>query len=250
MNEAPDQTANRRRWAVYSSYLAALGMVVCFAAIFIQFIQWLVPGLDVRGMLLACALTALEAFISFWLVRHLPTAEKQPAFYRVTEFAILLVALKVFTELRAGPESFLTNVILWPVQFPFNILNGRYIFTLLPALASWQAANLLAGDLSLLGLDEASLPNERTKATPLRLDRTTLFRPWDVCGSLGRHSSSNGNSNSAAGRIQFRPGSRNLFCAWSGSGQPDEICQPGNHLVAGQTSGTGPGPAAGSCTVH
>jgi hypothetical protein len=169
MNETPNQTAYRRRWAVYSSYLAAFGMVVCFAATFIQFIFWLIPGLDERGMLVACALTALEAFISFWLVRHLPTAEKQLAFYRVTEFAILLVALKVFAELRAGPESFLTNVILWPVQFPFYVLNGRYLLTLLPALASWQAANLLAGDLSLLGLEEASLPNERTKATPLRV---------------------------------------------------------------------------------
>ena len=106
MNAAPDQIAYRRRWAVYSSYLAAFGMVVCFAAIFIQFIKWLVPDLDMRGMLVACALTALEAFISYWLVRHLPTAEKQLAFYRVTEFVILLVALKVFTELRAGPGKF------------------------------------------------------------------------------------------------------------------------------------------------
>jgi hypothetical protein len=169
VTELPDQTPNIRRWPVYFSYLAAYGMVICFATIFIQFLLWIAPGLDSRGMLIVCGLASLEAFISFWLVTHLPTAQKQLAFYRVTELGIILIVLKLFTELRAGPVSFWNNVSLWPVEFPFNVLTGNYILTVLPVLASWQISNLLAADLSLLGADEASTPDERIKTTPLRV---------------------------------------------------------------------------------
>ena len=169
MNRATDLPVGRRRWPIVLSYLAALGMVVSFAAIFIQFLAWIDPALDISGMLAVCVLVALEAFLSFWLIRHLPTAQRQTAFFRLTEVIVLLVGLKIFTELRAGAGSFWNNVALWPYQFPFNLLNGRYILTSLPILASWQAGNLLAADLSLLGVEEGSNPDERIKITPVRL---------------------------------------------------------------------------------
>ncbi len=158
----------RRHWPVYASYAVSFGMLVCFAATFIQFLLWLFPALDPRGMLLVCALAVLEAFFSFWLVARLPSAQRQMAYYRGTELVILLVGLKLFTELRAGPASFWNNFMLWPVEFPFNILNVQYFLTFLPVLGAWWAGNLFAADLSLLGTDDAYIMDDRFKKTSVR----------------------------------------------------------------------------------
>ena len=168
MTEAASLNAGRRRWPVYASYAAACGMIICFAAIIIQFLLWLFPTLDTRGMVFACTLAVLEAFFSFWLVARLPTAQRQITYYRGTELVILLVALKLFTEMRAGPASFWNNFLLWPVQFPFNIITVQYFLTLVPVLAAWWVGNLFAADLSLFGTEDASTLDERFKTTSVR----------------------------------------------------------------------------------
>jgi Domain of unknown function (DUF4129) len=173
--------AVRRRWLVYCSYAIACGMVASFGAIFTLFLSWLFPALDSRGIVWACAVAVLEAFFSFWLVARLPTAQRQIAFYRSTEIVLLLVAVKFFAELRADPASFWNNVLLWPVQFPFNIINLNFIFTALPVLAAWWSGNLFAGDLSLLEMEDASFLDERLSKTPLR---TVILRRFLSLGVL------------------------------------------------------------------
>jgi len=115
MTEASSQPTRIARWPAYASYAAAFGMITCFAAVLVQFLGWLDPTLDIRGMLLVCGLVALEAFFSFWLMNQLSTARSQAFMYRLTEVIILLVILKFFTELRAGTVSFWNNFLLWPV---------------------------------------------------------------------------------------------------------------------------------------
>lgn len=168
MTEAPGLNPDRRRWPVYACYAVAFAMVICFAAVLSQFLFWLFPTSDPRGILIACALAVLESFSSFWLIKRLPTAQRQIAYFRVTELVIMLVAVKFLSELRAGPASFWNNFLLWPVQFPFNVLNGRFFFVFLPVLASWWIGNLFAYDLSLLGKEDVAALDERLTSTPLR----------------------------------------------------------------------------------
>jgi hypothetical protein len=168
MTEAPGQFEDRQRWLIYASYATACGMVICFAIIFVQFLLWLFPALDTRGLVFVCTLVGMEAFLSFWLVKHLPTAQRQITYYRGTELVILLVAVKLFTELRAGPASFWKDILLWPIHFPSNILTGQYFLTMLPVLASWWAGYLFAADLSMLGTEDASILDERFRETPVR----------------------------------------------------------------------------------
>ena len=168
MTTASNQPGRAMRLPVYASYAAAFGMITCFALIIIQFLSWLDPSLDGRGMFLVCALAALEAFLSFWLINHLSTARSQIFLYRGTEVAILLIILKFFTELRAGTASFWNNFLLWPDEFPFNILTGHYLMIVLAVLAAWQAGNLFAADLALLGSDDNNFPDERLKNTTVR----------------------------------------------------------------------------------
>ncbi len=168
MTEAPGLYAGRRHWLVYACDIAAGSMVICFAAILIQFLLWLFPPLIIRGMLFVCALVVMEAFLSFWLLKHLSSAQKRVVFFRGTELVILLVAVKLFTELLAGPVTFWNNLIRWPDQFPFNILTGQYLLTLVPVLASWWAGYLFAADLALLGTGDIASQDERFKTTPVR----------------------------------------------------------------------------------
>jgi len=168
MIKAPQLISRSRHWPVYASYVVALGMITCFAAISIQFLQWLFPRWDARGVVIVCALTALEAIVSYWLVRRLPTAQRQIAYYRVTEWMVILIVLKFFIEMRAGPVNFWNNLLLWPDRFPSNILTSDYLLTILPIFAVWQASNLFANDLFLLGTDDTAYLDERAKTTPVR----------------------------------------------------------------------------------
>ena len=85
MTEAAEPNTGWRNWLIYASYLVAAGMVICFAAVMIQVLLWLYPKLDTRGTLFVIAVVVLEAFFSFWLIKQLPTAQRQVAYYRGTE---------------------------------------------------------------------------------------------------------------------------------------------------------------------
>jgi hypothetical protein len=157
-----------RRWPVPASYLTSAGMILCFTSILIQFLAWLFPGSDTGGLLLICGLFVLEAFASHWLMQNLVTAQRQPVFYRGTELAVMFLALKVFAELRGGPEALWNNLMLWPVHFPVNLITGRYLFALAPVLAAWITASTFAGDLFLLGTEEAIYTDDHNQRTPVR----------------------------------------------------------------------------------
>jgi hypothetical protein len=181
MTEAATPLPPWRRWPVPASYLTASGMILCFAAVLTRFLAWLFPTMDSRSLLLVCALAILEAFASFWLVKHLPTAQRQPVYYRGTELVILFVALKLFAELRAGPAVFWNNFLLWPVQFPMNLVTGRFLLVLVPVLSAWAVSNLFASDLFLLGTEEAIYTDDRNQRTPVR---TRILRRFLNLGIL------------------------------------------------------------------
>ena len=157
-----------KRWPVYASYGIVLGMVICLAIVTVQFLQWISPVWDSRGMITICILAAIEAVASRWLVQRLPTAERQIIFYRLTEWAIILVILKLITELLVGPANLLNNLSLWLVNFPFNILNPRFWLTLALFSVVWGVSYFFDKDLALLGTFETSLLDDRVKLTPVR----------------------------------------------------------------------------------
>ena len=165
MKAEAEKRMQRPGWPIYASRATGLGMIVCFAAILIQFLGWADPSLDQRGVLMVCTLAALEAFLSFRLLGRLAAARQQIYFYRGTEVVIILIILKFFTELRAGTASFWGNFLLWPVDFPFHFLTLNYVLTTLSVLASWWAGNLFATDTALLGAEESKLEDDERLKT-------------------------------------------------------------------------------------
>jgi hypothetical protein len=168
MTGASNLISSRRQWPIYASFLTTLGMLTCFAAILIQFFTWLFSPLDAHGVVIACSLGVLEAFVSFWLIKHLPTAQKQIAYYRATEVILILIALKFFIELRTGVAGLWNNMLLWPENFPFTILNKNYFLAVLPVLATWLIGNRFAVDLFRLSTEDDIPLDEHSQDSPMR----------------------------------------------------------------------------------
>lgn len=168
MNAAPAPARHEGRWAIYASYLIVMGMLACFAATAIHLAQWFFPAWDARGLALVCALVAVEAVVSYWLIKYLPSAQMQVGYYRLSEWLILLAVLKIFTEARPGMDNLLRNVLMWPTDFPSNLLTGAFLLNVLLAFVVWLTSTLFANDLFLLETEEAVRLDERIQAAPMR----------------------------------------------------------------------------------
>ncbi len=127
MSEEAEPIFIPRRFTYYAGYVVVFGMLICFAIATIQFLLWLVPTWNPSGMVFVCSLAAIEAVASHRLIKQLHSAEQQIIFYRITEWVILLVGLKLYTELILGPANFWNNFQLWPVNFPENIFQFAHV---------------------------------------------------------------------------------------------------------------------------
>jgi hypothetical protein len=157
-----------RRFTYYASYVIVLAMIICLAIVCIQFMQWLVPTWNSSGMVLVCTLAAIEAAASNRLIKQLHSAQHQLAFYRITEWAIIIILLKLFVEFSLGPANFQANFNQWPVSFPQNIFNGRLFTALVPLAICWATANLFDSDLTQLGDFESNLQEEGLRTITVR----------------------------------------------------------------------------------
>ena len=111
MNDTPAISNPTGRWSVYTSYILGIGMMICFASTMILLAKRLIPDWNSGGLIAACALASIEAVISFWLLNHLTIAQRQPVFYRLTEWILILIFVKIFTEIRTGPAGLIDNIL-------------------------------------------------------------------------------------------------------------------------------------------
>jgi hypothetical protein len=179
--ESPEGVPVTSRWSVYASYVLAIGMMVCFAITSILLAQRFFPDWDSRGLTVFCTLAAIEAVLSYWLIKHLAIAQRQPGFFRLSEWLIFAVIVKLFTELHGGASQLASNVLQWPLNFPFNIFSGSYVLNLLLVFLTWRASTYFATDLYLLELDEAARTDQRVVTTPIR---NLVLRRFLVLGML------------------------------------------------------------------
>ncbi len=168
MTETGEPVERRINLPLFGSYLVVLGMLICLSIVVVDFLRWLVPSWSPGGMVVVCILAAIEAVVSHRLIRQLQTAQHQMLFYRLTEWLLILLALKLFAELSLGPASFWMNIQLWPVNFPENIFNKRTLLTIVPVLVIWVASNMFDNDLTLMGNFQTNLEEEGPKATSVR----------------------------------------------------------------------------------
>ena len=166
--ESPEEANKPRRITYYASYVVVLGMLICLAITAVHFLQWIFPFWNGNGMVILCTLAAVEAGASHRLIRQLSSAQHQLVYYRITEWILLSIVIKVFAELSLGPANFWSNLRLWGVAFPENIFNGAFFMTLLPVAGIWAIANIFDNDLYLLGNFEEALQEEGIRNISVR----------------------------------------------------------------------------------
>lgn len=166
--EDSTQLFGGHRFTYFASYIIVLGMMVCLAITMIGFLQWILPTWNASGMVFISILAYVEAIASNWLIRRMNAIQHQMVIYRLTEWAIIIVILKVFSELILGQANFAANFNLWFIQFPENVFNGRFFFTLIPFLAVWMITNWFDNDLFLLGTFETASADTQLKTRPVR----------------------------------------------------------------------------------
>jgi hypothetical protein len=168
MNKVTNQASSENRRGTFIGSVLAICLMICFAAIVILFGRWLFTQWDTRGILILCGLASIEAIVSFWVVLKLPTAQRQIAFYRFTEWAVIFILIKFFTEFRAGSQHLFSNIQQWPINFPTNLLNGEFLLNFILVFIVWMFSQLFASDLHLLEIDEAVRFDEQVKTISIR----------------------------------------------------------------------------------
>ena len=168
MNKVTGGTPSEGRSGTFIGSILTICLMICFAAIVIQASQWFFPLWDSRGILILCGFASIEAFVSFRVVLKLPTAQRQIAYYRFTEWSIIIILIKFITEFRAGGQHLFSNIQQWPINFPTNLINGEFLLNLIIIFIVWIFSYLFASDLYLLEIDEAVRFDERVKNTPVR----------------------------------------------------------------------------------
>ncbi|HLF29228.1 MAG TPA: DUF4129 domain-containing protein [Anaerolineae bacterium] len=175
------------RVSIFASHLSVSAMIACLAASVVQFGQRVVSTFNGDYLLPVCFLVALEAAYTQRGTQGMDFPSRRWAVYRLTEWVVILVTLKVIVLLarEATAGTALLGADLSPVQrawltllqsvnqlgidllqgsgnFLSTFFSGEYVVALIVVWVAWFLAGQFAGDLmGLEGGDEA-LSFERT----------------------------------------------------------------------------------------
>jgi hypothetical protein len=155
------------RGPILAGMILLLGMAAAYALVAIQLCQRIYPDWDATAVFWACLLGGVEAISSYWAIKRLPTAERRLGYYRLTEWVLLAILIKVFTEARGGFDGLWLNILAWPQDFPFRILNGDTLLNLFLIYTSWQICTSFTIDLHALQSEQIEEPQSRSQP-PLR----------------------------------------------------------------------------------
>jgi hypothetical protein len=119
--------------------LVIAGMVGCIAVAFAELIHLIDPTWSGIFLVVACALTALEACYSYRLLKARGPLERKTIRFRAIELALLLIVIKIGNYIGDSIISILAEMRAWPsMASPFLTSEDLVAFTL--ALLSWVAA--------------------------------------------------------------------------------------------------------------
>lgn len=119
------------------SYMLVTAMLVCVTISIIQFAQRIQPnwnGLFLIG--LAIPIT-LEALLTLRLTAHFSAYSKEMLIFHLTEWVVLLIALKLYTVFSSGATDLFRLLSAWNADFIGNFFTMEYILTVAFLLFIW-----------------------------------------------------------------------------------------------------------------
>ena len=161
MNQLLEVFQNNDRRASLAAQVIVLLMMTCVNVLCVMAAGWVTSGFAPQGVMFFGFLVTVEALSSTRLIKSLPASDRKP-YYRVTEWVVILLILKVFTELRFGFNFFIQNIVAWPKSFAENFFTLNFLFNLLIVILLWTFTTLFALDLIKLEDDVAYIKGHIT----------------------------------------------------------------------------------------
>jgi hypothetical protein len=179
ISDSPLSRQNERLTLTMARLVAAL-MALCFGMVCVAFVEWLRPGWQNNGMTLVCAAMIAEASLTTWFLKKRETPATRALAYRLAEWMLLLLLLKIFAEARFGLDRLAENIEFLRGHFWAGLLSENFVAVGMIALAAWQVCALLVGTLTEMEVTYTTFGVETPP--PVAPDQRRPFQE-----TLGRH---------------------------------------------------------------
>lgn len=197
MSSDPAPSRQNERLTLMMARLIAALMAFCFGMVAIAFVEWLRPGWESGGMALVCAAMIAEASLTTWFLKKSETPPAQIFAYRLAEWLILLILLKLFAEARFDFDRLAENIQLLRTHFWAGLFSADFIAASMIGWAAWQVCSLLVGALTDMEVTYTTFSVE--KPPPVAPDQRRPFQE-----TLGRHFLLTGGLLALLGGLTFQ----------------------------------------------
>ncbi len=185
MNRLFEVFQQNERRATLAAQVIVLLMMTCVNYICVMAAGRVSAAYAPQGVMLFGFLVTAEALYSCRLIKNLPASDDRKPYYRLTEWVVILLLLKVFTEIRFGFDHFLQNVMAWPKSFAESFFTLNFLFNILIVLILWASTTLFALDLLKLEDDVAYIKGHITIGDDQRKSaRASLRERYLAIGAL------------------------------------------------------------------
>jgi hypothetical protein len=154
-----------QRWV--HSILVSLMLLLMVVSI-IQLGEYIFPSWNGDYLIWLSLFVSIEAQYSKRMLDHRADF-KEKVLYRLAEWVVLIVGIKLLIYLMRGFGSFLTDLKTWSDDFLMTFFSGEYLFSLVVILSVWTLATFLSTQLYHLEGEQKLLEIERES-------RMTIFR--------------------------------------------------------------------------
>lgn len=125
-------------------------MMACVNIILVQTAAWMSSKYDSKGMVIFGILVSLEALVSSYVFHTQPLGVDRIPFLRLAEWVVIILMVKLFTEIRLGIDYLIQNIISWPESFPSNFITQNFLFNIIISLIIWLITTAFIHDLQNL----------------------------------------------------------------------------------------------------
>ena len=163
VKKAPEQplVITRQQISFALDLLVVGFMIVCLTYAVTQFGKRLVPGWKGDYLLAINFAICIETAIALRLVSQYEALTTEWILYRITEWVVILVTIKILIYLVTGPAQILADTLLWEHNFFYTFFNGEYSVAVVSSIITWAITRLFAGYLMELEDDHELLSLER-----------------------------------------------------------------------------------------
>ena len=141
------------RWTTLAAHSVLILMMTCVSFGFVRFGEFFFSGWNSAGVVGLCIFTILEAVLTSRV--DVPSANK--LIYRASEWIVLILLVKVFTDIRSGWLYFTHNMLQWSRDFILTFFSPALILNLGLMASIWIATTLFLSNLRDLERDELIL---------------------------------------------------------------------------------------------